>query len=197
MRKYTNALSSLRHLPSRIARSEGCLWVGKNTNALPPLWHLPSRIARSAGCLEWGSTILPYLFVALTKYNCQKWTLPRMGKYTNALPHLRHLPSRIARSDGCLEWGSTQMPFLLCGTYQVELPEVKVASNGAVTVPLWTTIFTWSKKHSVNSLPWDWAETIYVRTQVGVIVCDCVFVFVDVSAELQVLKIILVRTAAG
>jgi hypothetical protein len=81
-----------------------------------------------------------------------------MGKYTNALPPLWHLPSRIARSDGCLEWGSTLtsyllcgtyqvelpgrkgclewgstvMPYLLCGTYQAELPEVKVASNEEV-----------------------------------------------------------------
>jgi hypothetical protein len=64
-----------------------------------------------------------------------------MGKNTNALPPARHLPSRIARSEGCLDWQSTLMPCLLCGTYQVELPEVKVASNREVHYnalpPLW------------------------------------------------------------
>jgi hypothetical protein len=50
-----------------------------------------------------------------------------MGKYTNALSPLWHLPSRIARIEGEMVSpnGSTLMSLLLCSTYPVEMPELK------------------------------------------------------------------------
>ncbi len=80
--------------------------MGRYSNALPPL----CRTARIEG---------------------EKIVLYGEVQYSNVPPPLWQL-SRIARSEGCLEWESTLTPCLLCVTYQVESPEVKVPPNGEV-----------------------------------------------------------------
>jgi hypothetical protein len=55
-----------------------------------------------------------------------------MGKYSNALPPLCRIARIIGEKVALMGKYSTVMSHHLCCTYQVELPEVKVASNGEV-----------------------------------------------------------------
>jgi hypothetical protein len=78
---------------------------------------------------------MPYLLCATYQIELPEVKVASNGKvHYNALPPLWHLPSRIARSEGCLKWGSTLTPYLLCGTCLVELPGRKSCLEWGSTV---------------------------------------------------------------